>query len=46
MVKGRKWLVDFNAGKIPLVLFHRLSSGGAINGNIDRSFLDKNDLLR
>ena len=32
---GRKWLVDFNAGKTQLVLFHRYNNTGAIDVKMD-----------
>ena len=34
---GRKWLVDFIAGKIQLVLFDQSSNTGAIEVKIDGS---------
>ena len=34
---GRNWLVDFNAGKIQLILFNRSNNTGAIDVKIDRS---------
>ena len=37
---GRKWLVDFNAGKTQLVLFDRSNSTGAIDLKIDGSALE------
>ena len=36
---GRKWLVDFNAGKPQLVLFDRSNSTGAIDIEMDESVL-------
>ena len=36
---GRKWLVDFNAGKTQLVLFDRSNNTGAIYVKIDGSVL-------
>ena len=36
---GRKWLVDFNAGKTQLVLFDRSKNTGAINVKMDGSVL-------
>ena len=35
---GRKWLVDFSAGKTQLVSFDRFNNTGAINMKIDGSF--------
>ena len=43
---GRKWLVDFNAGKTQLVLFDHSNKTGAIDVKIDGLFFDKNHLLR
>ena len=37
---GRKWLVDFNAGKTPLVLFNRSNNTGAIDVKMDASVLE------
>ena len=37
---GRKWLVDFIAGKTQLVSFERSSNTGAIDVKVDRSFLE------
>ena len=36
---GRKWLVDFNAGKTQLVSFDRSKNTGAIDAKIDGSVL-------
>ena len=38
---GRKWLVDFNAGKTQLVLFDRSKNTGAIDVKIDGSVLEE-----
>ena len=38
---GRKWLVDFNAGKTQLVSFDRSKSTGAIDVKIDGSVLEE-----
>ena len=44
---GRKWPVDFNAGKTQLVSFERSNKTGAIGVKMDGSILDKkNHLLR
>ena len=40
---GRKWLVDFNAGKTQLVSFDLSNSNGSID--VMGLFLRKNDLL-
>ena len=38
---GRKWLVDFNAGKIQLISFDQTKNTGAINVKIDGSVLER-----
>ena len=38
---GKKWLVDFNAGKIPLVLFDGSNNTGSIEVKMDESVLDE-----
>ena len=38
---GKKWLVDFSAGKTQLVLFDRSSNTGAIGVKMDRSVLEE-----
>ena len=38
---GRKWLVDFNAGKTQLVLYDRSKNTGAIDVKIDGSVLEE-----
>ena len=38
---GRKWLVDFNAGKIQLASFDRSNATGAIDAKIDESVLEE-----
>ena len=38
---GRKWLVDFNAGKTHLVLFDQPKNTGAIDVKMDRSVLEE-----
>ena len=38
---GRKWLVDFNAGKTQLVLFDRSNNTGATNVKMDESVLEE-----
>ena len=38
---GRKWLVDFNAGKTQLVLFDRSKSTGAVDVKMDGSVLEE-----
>ena len=39
---GKKWLVDFNAGKIQLVLFDWSNNSGSVDVKMDGSFLEKN----
>ena len=39
---GRKWLVDFSAGKTQLVLFVRSNNTGAIDVKMDGSVLEEN----
>ena len=43
---GRKWLVDFNAGKTQLVLFDRSNNTGAIDGKMDGSVLEKKSFFK
>ena len=38
---GRKWLVDFSAGKTQLVLFDRCNNSSAINVKMDESVLEE-----
>ena len=38
---GRKWLVDFNAGKTQLVLFDRSNNNGSIDVRMDGSVLEE-----
>ena len=38
---GKKWLVDFNAGKTQLFLFDRSNSNGSINVKMDGSVLQE-----
>ena len=38
---GRKWLVDFNAGKTRLVLLDRSNNTGAIDMKMDGCVLDE-----
>ena len=38
---GKKWLVDFNAGKTQLVLFGRSNNNGSIDVKMDGSVLEK-----
>ena len=43
---GRKWLVDFNAGKTQLVSFDRSKNTGAIDAKMDGSVLEEKHLLK
>ena len=43
---GRKWLVDFIAGKTQLVSFDRSNNTGATDVKMDGSVLEENHLLR
>ena len=43
---GRKWLINFNAGKTQLVLFNLSNNSGAMDVEIDGSVLRKIHLLR
>ena len=38
---GKKWLVDFNAGKTQLVLFDQSNNNGSIDVKIDGSVLEQ-----
>ena len=38
---GKKWVVDFNAGKTQLVLFDRSNNNGSIDVKIDGTILQK-----
>ena len=43
---GKKWLADFNAGKIQLVLLNRSSNTSAINVKMDGSVLEEKSFSR
>ena len=43
---GRKWLVDFNAGKTQLVLFDQSNNTGAINMKMDGSVLEEKSYFK
>ena len=43
---GKKWLVDFNAGKTQLVLFDQSNNNGSIDVEIDGSVLEEISSLR
>ena len=42
---GRKWLVDFNAGKTQLVSFNRSKNTGAIDVKMDWSLLEEKNIF-
>ena len=42
---GKKWLVDFSAGKTQLVLFDPSSNNGSIDVKMDGSVFEENNLL-
>ena len=43
---GRKWLVDFSAGKTQLVSFDRSNNTGAIDVKMDGSILEEKSLFK
>ena len=43
---GKKWLVDFNAGKTQLVLFDRSNNNGSIDVKIDGSVLEEKSYFK
>ena len=43
---GKKWLVDFNAGKTQLVSFDRSNNNGSIDVKMDGSVLEEKSSLR
>ena len=43
---GKKWLVDFSAGKTQLDSFDWSNNNGSIDVEVDGSVLDENHLLR
>ena len=46
MVWGKKWLVDFNAGKILVVSFDRSKNNGSIDVKMDGSVLKENSSFK
>ena len=38
---GKKWLVDFNAGKTKLVSFHRSNNNGSVDVKMDGFVLEE-----
>ena len=43
---GRRWLVDFNAGKIQLVLFDQSNNSGAVVVKMNGSVLEEKSLFK
>ena len=43
---GRKWLIDFNAGKTPLVFFDWSNNTGAIDVKTNGSFLEEKSCFK
>ena len=43
---GKKWLVDFNAGKTQLVSFDRSNNNGSIDVKIDGSVLEEKSYFK
>ena len=43
---GKKWLVDFNAGKTRLVSFDMPHNNGSIDVKMDASILEETSYLR
>ena len=43
---GKKWLVDFNAGKTQLVSFDRSNNTGSIDVKMDGSVLEENSSFK
>ena len=43
---GRKWLVDFNAGKTKLVSFDRSNNTSVIDVKMDGSVLERNSFFK
>ena len=43
---GKKWLVDFNAGKTELVSFDRSNNNGSIGVKMDGSVLEEQSTLK
>ena len=46
MDQDKKWLVDFNAGKIQLVSFNQSNNVGSIDVKMDGSVLEKKSSFR
>ena len=43
---GKKWFIDFSAGKTQVVSFDRSSNTGAIDVKMDESFLEEKSSLK
>ena len=43
---GKKWLVDFNAGKTQLVLFDRSNNNGSVDVKMGGSILEEKSLFK
>ena len=43
---GKKWLVDFNAGKTQLVSFDQSNNDGSVDVNMDESVLEENSSFK
>ena len=43
---GKKWLVDFNAGKTQLVSFDRSNNNGSNDGKMDGSVIEEKSSLK
>ena len=43
---GKKWLIDFSAGKTQVVSFDRSSNTGAIDVKMDEFFLEEKSSLK
>ena len=46
MDRGKKWLVDFNAGKIQLVSFDWSNNNGSIDAKMDGSVLEEKSAFK
>ena len=46
MDSGKKWIVDFNAGKTQLVLFDRSNNNGSTNVKMDGYVLEEKSSLK
>ena len=46
MVSGKKWLVDFNAGKTQLISFDRSNNRGSIDVKMDGFVLEEKSFFK